>query len=750
MKKYIILLSLLTSLFVFCLDISGQLVAISGNPTALSEKLKGVSICKWKNNAKTCLSLSFDDNNLSHNKIASILDAHGFKGTFVVIAGSMIKDSIKELIKNGHEIGSHTVTHPDLTTLDSSKIDYQLTNSKALIEKTFGIHCVTFAEPGHLKTEQSTRIAFRNYLFVRNYSEYSNVLRARWAFSQITTQLISLPGLAKEIRGAMKSGNMFVLNGHGLGSEGYVPSTPELISTTLDTIKQYSDRGDLWVAPMKEAGQYENLYHELIFSKQLRGDTLSISFNNYLTEKYNVLDSSLISFKIPKALTSNFYCISDGIRTLETENEYILTVDLKKSTCYNLILNLPPIALAGDDQIVEENSLVTLNAGSSFDYEGDHISYKWIAPSKILLSSADSKQTTFIAPEVAKDETYTFSLVVSDGPYTFTTDQINITVKQVNKAPLAKINNNIAVFEQAWVPLDGSGSSDKDGDKITYEWISPEGIDVYETKTAHPYFQAPYVDVNTQLLFGLIVSDGKLKSDTSWTIVSIKKIGGYFSSKYKLANSNTSDESNKMYIDVMSASVNGLELGWGDEIAAFDGDICVGSNIIRNKTPNASLLKIVAFGDDGDGNGFREGNSIQFRIYDSGRKREFTSIDVLYRNSKLSLRSNFLFQVGITQTVDLLVLTTGLSNAISEPIISVITFPNPFTSEITVNIETAIKQPIKVDMYDALGCCVKSIFNGFVVGQKTITVYDIDKKLLPGIYFLKVNSQNFKIVHKNF
>jgi peptidoglycan/xylan/chitin deacetylase (PgdA/CDA1 family) len=38
------------------------------------------------------------------------------------------------LKNDGHEIGSHTVTHPDLTTLGSKKLKAELANSKAWLE----------------------------------------------------------------------------------------------------------------------------------------------------------------------------------------------------------------------------------------------------------------------------------------------------------------------------------------------------------------------------------------------------------------------------------------------------------------------------------------------------------------------------------------------------------------------------------------------------------------------------------------
>jgi peptidoglycan/xylan/chitin deacetylase (PgdA/CDA1 family) len=737
---------------VFCIAFLSNSIGIANassiNPDlsnlnlSLVDKINSVSICKWKNDAKTCLSLSFDDNNLSHNKIARILDEHGFKATFVVIAGSMYKDSLRLLIKNGHEVGSHTVSHPDLTTLDSSQVDYQLSKSKELIETTFGKQCVTFAEPGHLKTEQSTRIAFRKYLFVRNYSEYPTVQRTRWAFSQITSNLISLADLAKEIRGAMKTGYMFVLNGHGLGNEGYIPSTPELISTTCDTIKKYSDKGELWVAPMREAGQYENLFHELKLIRKLYGDTLKLSLSNYQKDKYIILDSSMISIRVPKTLSGKIKPISNGATFKENSSEFIVTFDLKKDTTCDIILNLPPIAIAGSSQTVDECSNVILDGSSTIDIEGDSIYYKWTTSNQLKINNDANVKASFVAPEVSKDVTYTVTLTAYDlSSSASTTDQIQILVKQVNKKPVARVNQNLQVTEQSWVPLNGFSSYDADGDKLTYNWIIPNKIEVFDNKTPYPYFLSPWVDEDTNYKFGLVVSDGKLFSDTTWTIVTVNKTRAYFS-PIKM-----SDDCEKMYIDVDRATIDGLDLVKGDEIAVFKGGACVGSNIVRFNNGASTLMRIIVYADSDEESSFNGEKPLRFMIYDSRRKREYPFIDI-FRKVDLTYGTGLIFESGITQVVDLFVLNTSLKNQLSlTSTLGIKSLSNPFKDNLRITLESNIEQSVKVELFDEVGRCLGSYLTNTGVGIENIVLIP-DKRLMNNeICFLNVNSKIFKVLH---
>ncbi len=54
---------------------------------------------------------------------------------------------LKELAEDGHEIGSHTMTHPILTQCSEDEIDYEVRGSRALIEKRLGTEIRSFCYP---------------------------------------------------------------------------------------------------------------------------------------------------------------------------------------------------------------------------------------------------------------------------------------------------------------------------------------------------------------------------------------------------------------------------------------------------------------------------------------------------------------------------------------------------------------------------------------------------------------------------
>ena len=174
--------------------------------------------------------------------------------------------------------------------------------------------------------------------------------------------------------------------------------------------------------------------------------------------------------------------------------------------------NLAPTANAGTDQTVNENTTVTLDGTTSTDPDGDALTYLWTAPAGIILSATTASKPTFTAPEVSADTQYTFSLVVNDGTANSVANQVIITVKQVNKAPTANAGPDQSVLKNTLVTLDGSGSSDPDGNTLTYQWTAPAGITLSSTSAQKPTFTAPDVTVNSDYTFTLVVNDGQVNS----------------------------------------------------------------------------------------------------------------------------------------------------------------------------------------------------------------------------------------------
>jgi len=294
-----------------------------------------INIIKWKNDAKTALCFSFDDNNLSHLEISEMMNDYGFKGTFFVIASYMYTAKLRQILLNGHEIGSHSWSHPDLTTLDSTSIEKELSRSKSVIDSVFNIHCVSFAEPGHQKNQLSTKITFEHYLFIRNYSEYSDVARYRMPISYLTDGDYSVHEMMSLLRKNIKSGEMYELCGHGMDGEGYIPMSHALFKEILDSVKPYAVNNSIWVAPLKEVALYENLVHEIHIQKYYKGDSLKMEVSHFDLNKYREIDSALICINLPKKIATTFKCNQPILRSVSFADRFILTVDLKKDTIYS-------------------------------------------------------------------------------------------------------------------------------------------------------------------------------------------------------------------------------------------------------------------------------------------------------------------------------------------------------------------------------------------------------------------------------
>jgi hypothetical protein len=194
-------------------------------------------------------------------------------------------------------------------------------------------------------------------------------------------------------------------------------------------------------------------------------------------------------------------------------------------------VNQPPVASAGPDQIVEEGDVVTLNGTASPDPDGDILSYSWeqIAGLAVILSDADTALPSFTAPEVdSAGATLTFELTVSDG-IDNSTDTVDVVVNdvRVNHSPIADAGSNQTVNEGTVVTLNGTGSSDLDGDTLTYSWVQTAGSEVSldDPISATPSFAAPSVDTNGDILtFELTVTDNDLLTSTDEVSVVIQDV----------------------------------------------------------------------------------------------------------------------------------------------------------------------------------------------------------------------------------
>jgi peptidoglycan/xylan/chitin deacetylase (PgdA/CDA1 family) len=90
--------------------------------------------------AQVVVSLTFDDGWDSQQTAATMLAAHGMKGTFYVNSsnigqpGDLTWPQLTAFNAAGNEIGGHTLTHPDLTTLTASQAQHEICDDRTAIQ----------------------------------------------------------------------------------------------------------------------------------------------------------------------------------------------------------------------------------------------------------------------------------------------------------------------------------------------------------------------------------------------------------------------------------------------------------------------------------------------------------------------------------------------------------------------------------------------------------------------------------------
>ena len=239
------------------------------------------------------------------------------------------------------------------------------------------------------------------------------------------------------------------------------------------------------------------------------------------------VDSSGYSITLNNANTAKPTFTAPNPVAADTDLIFQLTVSdsLGKSADANVsitvIYNNPPIANAGTDQSVFENTTATLDGSASSDVENSNLDYSWqqvdSSGHTINLSDATVVQPTFTAPNVAADTELIFRLTVTDSLGKSGEATVAVTVLD-NEAPVANAGADQSVYEGTTASLDGSASSDRETSNLDYSWqqIDSSGylVNLNNATSAQPSFTAPNVDADIELSFQLTVTDAVGESST--------------------------------------------------------------------------------------------------------------------------------------------------------------------------------------------------------------------------------------------
>ncbi len=179
------------------------------------------------------------------------------------------------------------------------------------------------------------------------------------------------------------------------------------------------------------------------------------------------------------------------------------------------LTNTAPAALAGSDLEVAEGTLFSLDGSASSDANGDPLRFQWSRtdggdPGDFFVTAVERAKANpqLLAPPLGPGLTpiaLTFELRLDDFrtiPAFASSDTVTVTVVPGTdpRPPAANAGGDLAADEGAGVALDGSASSDPDGDPLSFSWslitvqpplFSPGSVALAGSDTARPTFTAP-------------------------------------------------------------------------------------------------------------------------------------------------------------------------------------------------------------------------------------------------------------------
>jgi hypothetical protein len=133
--------------------------------------------------------------------------------------------------------------------------------------------------------------------------------------------------------------------------------------------------------------------------------------------------------------------------------------------------NTPPVANAGVAQPAATGTSVTLDGSGSTDVDGDVLTFQWSIADRPIGSHSEISNASAVMPTFRVDVpgTYLFRLVVRD-PSGAASAPSTVAVSTVNSPPVANAGPDQSVAGGALAQLTGAGSTDADGDALSYAW----------------------------------------------------------------------------------------------------------------------------------------------------------------------------------------------------------------------------------------------------------------------------------------
>ncbi len=202
----------------------------------------------------------------------------------------------KQYTLQGHEIASHTVTHPRLAILDEPNLLYELKQSKADIEKYLGENYTFSAEcPYGTEDERVMSYAHQVYPALRNRMpepyleeinrssdadpEASGKEYVQWQRGPVNR--ISMTEMKGWVDTSLAHENIWlVLVFHGVDGIGWEPRTAAELEEYFGYVNDR--KSDIWIATFGNVTKYIRERKSAIIKEDIQDDTIAVSVSSVL------------------------------------------------------------------------------------------------------------------------------------------------------------------------------------------------------------------------------------------------------------------------------------------------------------------------------------------------------------------------------------------------------------------------------------------------------------------------------------
>ncbi len=200
---------------------------------------------------KGMITLSFDDGWRSQYAAAApILEKYNMRGTFYVTtvyltgnySGFMRSNEVLDLQSRGHEIGSHTVNHKNLTQITRQEVQTELRESKRALESLLGKEVPSFAYTyGAYNADTIALVKEAGYKNARNtFQGYITRNTDRYQLHSTTPVIASsMSNMKALVDRAIKDDTWFVFSFHQIDQTGVEYSnTPAFLEELVAYLAQ--------------------------------------------------------------------------------------------------------------------------------------------------------------------------------------------------------------------------------------------------------------------------------------------------------------------------------------------------------------------------------------------------------------------------------------------------------------------------------------------------------------------------------